>query len=179
MQFGFIIDPSRCIGCRACEKACRKEKDEPFPLRTVQLVVDKGKKHHYFISMSCNHCENPECFRVCPEKSYTKRRDGVVVHQTGRCTGCSRCVKACPFGAPRFNPQTGKVDKCDLCIEHISMGRQPLCVLSCPTKALQVVSDITDHGLPGKIQFPGAEGINLTHPSLRIREIKRGEAYFL
>ncbi|MDN5345506.1 MAG: hypothetical protein PWQ18_1620 [Clostridia bacterium] len=172
MQLGFFLDLNRCTGCRACEAACRNWKGMGFSLR--QVYPETG----YYLSLACNHCENPECFRVCPERTYNKRRDGIILHNSGRCTGCNRCVRACPFAAPRYNPATGKVEKCDLCVERIDNGVVPACVEACPVKALQVLELDGKKDLGAK-WVAGLANIHLTRPTIRFKPPAARERHLL
>lgn len=69
---------------------------------------------------------------------YAKRRDGIVIHLAEKCTACKSCVASCPFGAPQFNPITGKAAKCQMCYERLDRGERPHCVEACITGALQL-----------------------------------------
>lgn len=180
MRLGFGIDPNRCIGCKACEQACRKYKETPFSLRVVRDVQEtvNGQMRRYYLSLACNHCESPECFRVCPERTYIRRRDGIVVHYSGRCNGCNRCVRACPFQGPRYNPASGKVEKCDFCVERMDEGQLPACVKSCPVKALHVF-DLDKNTVFGETWLPGMAEPTLTKPSLRIKRLTVGQRHFI
>lgn len=180
MRLGFAIDPNRCVGCKACEQACRKYKKTPFSLRAVHEVLEttNGQIERYYLSLSCNHCENPECFRTCPERAYIRRRDGIVIHNSGRCTGCNRCVRSCPFQGPRFNAASGKVEKCDLCVERITEGQAPACIKSCPVKALHVI-DLETNTIFSEKWLPGMANPILTKPSLRIKKLRIGQQHFV
>ncbi|WP_406676254.1 4Fe-4S dicluster domain-containing protein [Moorella sp. ACPs] len=180
MGLGFFLDLNRCLGCRACEGACQNWKGQGFSLRRVQAFTGqvKGRWQEYYLSLACNHCENPECFRVCPERTYNKRRDGIVLHNSGRCNGCNRCLRACPFAAPRYNLATGKVAKCDLCVERIDNGLAPACVEACPVKALQVLSLEAGRELQER-WVPGLADVNITRPTLRLKAPEVGVRFFL
>ncbi|NLT95258.1 MAG: 4Fe-4S dicluster domain-containing protein [Clostridia bacterium] len=143
MGYGFLFNIDACIGCQACAAACAKKNDFFLGFRRVQKYELKyrGKNVVFYYSNSCNHCENPECLRRCPERLYFKRRDGIVIHKMGECRACLTCLKACPYQAPKFNHQIGKVSKCNLCVDETGDPLQPKCVKACPTFALQLVHE--------------------------------------
>lgn len=116
-----------------------------FPDLTSKYVAEKIE--HRPIPALCNHCENPPCVRPCPTQATFKRKDGIVAMDFHRCIGCRCCMAGCPYGArsfnyfnPRpkisekdYNPQfptrmQGVVEKCNFCVERISVGKQPACV---------------------------------------------------
>ncbi|MBE3587614.1 MAG: 4Fe-4S dicluster domain-containing protein [Thermoanaerobacteraceae bacterium] len=179
MQRGFLVHLYRCVGCRGCELACKNErgmenisedghKDKPC-WRRVQSLPGNGRM--LFLSVSCHHCANPECLRVCPGRAYFKRRDGIVVHDARRCRGCRLCVSACPYGSPRFNPEKKRVEKCRFCWERLDAGLKPACVEACITGALEMI-DLDEYpeegnGLP---RLPGGfPDPRLTRPSIRFK----------
>ncbi|MGI1659715.1 MAG: 4Fe-4S dicluster domain-containing protein [Desulfitobacterium sp.] len=180
-QRGFLFDPNRCLGCRTCIMACATGNDLPpgVYLRNVEMQeFQKGAQViKYYLSTSCNHCANPECFRLCPERVYRKRHDGVVIFEQTKCTGCGTCTRGCPFEAPVVNPATGKVIKCDLCYEKLDEGETPFCVAACPVKALSLI-DIsnTNSRTPDLVRrLPGVVKIQLTRPSIRYLALKIGK----
>ena len=137
-QYHFVIQPDRCIECYSCSAACYQENrkaEDDLPRRTIHHIEGESGQPVY-LSMGCNHCHHPLCVTLCPNNNYTKRRDGIVVHDDSFCEGCKLCVEACPFHAPRFNPVTDKVDKCHFCYERLDAGLSPVCVSNCPTDAL-------------------------------------------
>ncbi|WP_280770644.1 4Fe-4S dicluster domain-containing protein [Salipaludibacillus daqingensis] len=145
-QYHFIIQADRCIECYSCSASCYQEHRSAqgdLPRRKIQHRTG-DPNYPVYLSMSCNHCRNPVCVTICPNNNYTKRRDGIVVHDDTHCEGCKLCVEACPFDAPQLNPITGKVDKCHFCYERLSEGLAPVCVANCPTDALNYakLSDI-------------------------------------
>lgn len=103
------------------------------------VTYEDDSKVPVHLSISCNHCMNPVCVSICPENNFHKRGDGIVVHNPNRCRSCMRCVTACPYHAPKINPKTNRVDKCNLCIERLDEGLKPVCVENCITSALGVI----------------------------------------
>lgn len=119
-QLGFFIDLTKCTGCQTC---------------TVAWHQDVCA---YYVSISCNHCADPACVKVCPTKAHFKRKeDGLVVIDTKKCIGCGACAMACPYHAPVLNPVTKKMSKCDGCLNRLQAGLQPICVESCPQRAIE------------------------------------------
>lgn len=139
-QLGFYVNVDLCVGCRSCEAACQVSWGSPpgIPWRKVGEVEggDFPRVAQLFLSLACNHCEVPVCALSCPTKAYTKRDDGVVLVDPGRCIGCKMCTWACPYGAPQYDPQTRVVTKCHFCQPLIDAGGAPRCVTSCPYDAL-------------------------------------------
>jgi anaerobic dimethyl sulfoxide reductase subunit B len=140
-QYGFDFDPDRCVQCHACEVACKTlHKVEwgvkwrrvvavwsgPFP-----MVTNRG------VSFACLHCGNPQCEAVCPRGAIRKRpEDGIVMVDQEKCFGCHLCLMACPFGVPQFGAE-GRMQKCDLCVDLVTQGKEPACVATCPSEALR------------------------------------------
>src|SRR5262249_19236792 len=53
------------------------------------------------------------------------------------CIGCGLCETGCPFNVPRLSLETGKMAKCTLCVDRVSVGLEPACIKACPTGCLQ------------------------------------------
>lgn len=141
MKIKLLADIDLCIGCFACETACKQEHRLPTGPRWMKVVQIGpkemgGKLIMDFIPMHCRHCENPPCMSACPVDAVSKRNDGIVIFSEERCIGCEDCVEACPFGAPQLNPEKGVVQACNLCHERVDQGLLPACVQNCPTGAL-------------------------------------------
>jgi len=140
-QTGFIFDYSKCVGCHACLVGCFNENKTEPPITWRQVNNSNPKKiplaGFVNLSIACNHCEDAPCLRHCPAKAY--KRDeitGAVIHQPEKCIGCKYCTWACPFDAPKYNPQRGIVEKCHLCTHRVEKGLKPACAVQCPTGAL-------------------------------------------
>ena len=167
-QVGWIIDIRKCIGCRSCFVACKAENNTP--LRTDWRYVVERERGAYptpkreFISLSCNHCDDPACMKSCPVDAITKRDDdGVVLIDQDKCIGCRYCMFACPYGAPRIDTDTGKVSKCTMCVHRLDAGLQPACATACLTGAIQFVEDFKGHtqAMPEGFNDP-----SLTNPNI-------------
>lgn len=90
----------------------------------------------YYVSLSCNHCENPVCAEACPTQAMHKDENGIVSVDPDRCVGCRYCEWNCPYGAPQFDPERKKMTKCDFCRDYLEQGLPPSCVAACPCRAL-------------------------------------------
>ena len=77
---------------------------------------------------------------------------GIVRHLDDQCIGCQYCVAGCPFDIPRFDPASKKVYKCTLCVDRVTSGLEPACVVVCPTEAL-LVGDMNDPEYQPKTDF--------------------------
>ena len=53
-----------------------------------------------------------------------------------QCIGCGYCETGCPFDVPQFSAKTGKMAKCTLCVDRVSVGLEPACIKACPTGCL-------------------------------------------
>jgi anaerobic dimethyl sulfoxide reductase subunit B (iron-sulfur subunit) len=139
-QLGFYVDSKRCVQCHSCQVACKSVNNvELGPTWRQVLSYWDGTFPHvtnHTISISCLHCAHPACLEICPAGAITKRpEDGIVVVDQNECVGCRNCAKACPYGAPQFGAN-GKMQKCILCMDRLTVGLQPACVATCPGEAL-------------------------------------------
>ncbi|MGL4979413.1 MAG: 4Fe-4S dicluster domain-containing protein, partial [Plesiomonas sp.] len=92
---------------------------------------------NYYLSIACNHCSEPTCVAGCPTGAMHKRaEDGLVVVNQDVCVGCRYCEMRCPYGAPQFDAQKKVMSKCDGCYQRVAEGLMPVCVGSCPQRAL-------------------------------------------
>ena len=140
MALGFYFDMTRCIGCRACQVAC-KDKNR-LDVGTIYRTADSyevgtfPKVKMYSFSTSCNHCQNPACVSACPVGAMYKAEDGTVLHDDKLCIGCQACVSACPYDVPQYIEEKKVVGKCDACAAIRAAGGQPACVAACPNRCL-------------------------------------------
>lgn len=141
-QYRFHIDLTRCIGCRCCEVACNEQNNNPAEVKWRKVGEIEGGSYpqvrRLYLSMSCNHCLEPSCLEGCPVDAYTKRPDGIVVHDAEACIGCQYCVWNCPYGAPQYHPERHVVTKCHLCVDRLEQRQLPACVEACPSSAIEV-----------------------------------------
>lgn len=159
-----LVDVTRCIGCRACMRACKTANGLPnetdlsvgFPvswerqeLRFDQWTVvnpetganAEGAEVARNVKNQCMHCLEPTCVSVCPVGALTKSELGPILYNADRCIGCRYCIMACPFDIPKYEWYSGLspvVGKCQFCTrKRLSQGKLPACVEACPTGALK------------------------------------------
>jgi len=131
MSYKLKHDFNKCDGCGKCVEACKKAHDGV----SNNAIFSVNGKYAFF---TCVQCPKPACAAACPVGAL-RREDGVVRLFLDLCVGCLNCVEACLFGVPKFNPYTGKINKCDVCIDRVKNGEDPYCVSACPTGALKLI----------------------------------------
>ncbi|MCL7971629.1 MAG: 4Fe-4S binding protein, partial [marine benthic group bacterium] len=169
MRPAFVFDPDRCTGCQACELACSIENDLG-PTRTWREVITFNSDaipgiSRFHLSLACNHCAEPACMHSCPALAYSSDpATGAVLIEADKCIGCRYCSWACPYGAPRYEPERGVMGKCTFCQHRLEDGLKPACATLCPTGAL----DFTE--LPASRLGGDVDGFPQTPlgPSIRI-----------
>jgi formate dehydrogenase iron-sulfur subunit len=145
-----LVDIGNCIGCRACQVACKQWNDtdgestsledtlgfqNPAMLsaKTLTLITfhemvnDKaaGGVDYAFAMRRCLHCLEPACASACPTEALFRQDDGPVTYNKDRCIGCRYCVWACPWGVPtaEWDSLAPKISKCTHCADRCD---QPL-----------------------------------------------------
>lgn len=149
-KYGMIYNENLCIGCQACNIACRSENKIPEGVYRLQVWVQgpnelpNGKLGFNYHRQSCVQCDTTPCVSVCPTKASFVNADGIVLVDNNLCIGCLYCIAACPYQARYVHPKTKAPDKCTFCHEsRLSRGEEPACVVVCPTDAL-IFGDIKD-----------------------------------
>lgn len=167
MRLGMVIDTRRCIGCDTCAVACKTENNLPDGVWWNRVWTVGGEERDTpggtfpnnflsFLTVACQHCENPPCVPVCPTgATYKREEDGVVLVDYDKCIGCGACVESCPYDGVRQRnaeeitystgfqvghanvqqEQPATVSKCTFCVQRLEEGRLPACVEVCPTRA--------------------------------------------
>ncbi len=147
MNFAFVIDNRKCIGCHACSTACKSENSVPLSVnRTWVKYVEKGSFPHvrrFFQVTRCNHCANPPCVPICPTAAMFQRPDGIVEFDGALCIGCKACIQACPYDAIYIDPESHTAAKCHYCAHRTDVGLEPACVVVCPVHAI-IAGDMDD-----------------------------------
>ena len=162
----FLVDITKCQGCRACQVACKQwngnpgeetdffagpEYTNPGQLsaitwnRVIFSELDRSNPKMPVWSIThtkCYHCEDANCLKVCPVKAISKD-DGWTVIDQAKCIGCGACVEACIYKVPHLLEQayegypTLKKDKSHKCHACTKNSREvPACAFACPSGAL-------------------------------------------
>jgi formate dehydrogenase iron-sulfur subunit len=129
-ELGILYDTTKCIGCRACQMACKRwnnlpaepqdavllpaEAANPVPLydtprnlsahtwTLIQLNKISDTDYH-FINYQCQHCTDAACVTVCPTGALYKDALGFTGYNQDKCIGCGYCTQFCPYGVPHLN----------------------------------------------------------------------------
>ena len=166
-RMGFFTDTSVCIGCKACEVACKEWNHVPedgLSLSGMSYDNTQGLgadtwRHVAFIEQRkplaqqepgqrdelrwlmasdvCKHCTHAACLDVCPTGSLFRTEFDTVVVQEDICNGCGYCISACPFGVIDQRQGDGRAWKCTLCYDRLTVGMEPACAKACPTESIQ------------------------------------------
>jgi len=166
MQYGFIIDNRKCIGCHACTVACKSEHDVAIGVnRTWVKQTEKGEfpnTRRVFSVLRCNHCSDAPCVEICPVEALYIRQDGIVDFNNERCIGCKSCMQACPYDALYIDPDTHTAAKCNYCAHRVDIGLEPACVNVCPEHA--IISGNIDDPNTEIAQLLGREQVTVRKP---------------
>lgn len=161
-RMGFFTDTSVCIGCKACEVACKEwnllpedgiamlgsSYDNTGQLggstwRHVKFIEqpgvagDQGQMRWLMASDVCKHCTHAACLDVCPTGALIRTELATVLVQADVCNGCGYCVPACPFGVIEIRKGDGRAFKCTMCYDRTKAGLTPACAMACPTESIQ------------------------------------------
>jgi formate dehydrogenase beta subunit len=153
-----LYDDAKCTACRGCQLACKQwnanqakqtknygtyQNPPELQANTYMIIryqdwVDESQNVRWlFRKEACMHCGDAACIKVCPSGALYRSNAGTVGINHDRCIGCKNCVAACPFEVPKYDKETDKVWKCDMCESRIMNDLKPACVKACPTGALK------------------------------------------
>jgi formate dehydrogenase iron-sulfur subunit len=159
---GFYTDTTVCIGCKACEVACKEWNQLPatnggantlsgdsydntrkldgIHWRHVKFIEqfspDRSDGRWLMMSDVCKHCVQAGCLEVCPTGAIIRTEFDTVVIQSDVCNGCRDCIAACPFGVIGMNAVSNTAQKCTLCYDRMKVGLEPACAKACPTDSI-------------------------------------------
>jgi formate dehydrogenase iron-sulfur subunit len=154
-----LYDPSKCIGCRACQMACKQWNnlprestdsagiyETPTDLSAITWNIIKLNENiepePRFFNYQCMHCADAACVTACPSGALYKDERGFTAYDRDKCIGCGYCTQWCPYGVPHlqvdsFLAGTGKAAKCTFCQDRVRQGiGGPSCAERCPVGAL-------------------------------------------
>jgi formate dehydrogenase iron-sulfur subunit len=161
--YGFFTDTSVCIGCKACEVACKAWNQLPGNepafgdgydntgsldsqnwrhVKFIDNVPDDTAtagqgKAWLMMSDVCKHCQHASCMEVCPTGAIIRTEFDTVFIQPDVCNGCRNCIAACPYSVIEMDANTKVAQKCTLCYDRLQGGLEPACAKACPTQSIQ------------------------------------------
>jgi formate dehydrogenase iron-sulfur subunit len=162
----FLTDSTLCIGCKACEVACKEWNGiaddgldwSGFSYDNTGSLGASSWRHVKFVEHApqpgfggnapdlsswtfssdvCKHCEKAGCLEACPTGSIVRTEFGGVYVQPDICNGCGYCVVSCPFGVVERNNDDGRAFKCTFCYDRQKAGLIPACAKACPTESIK------------------------------------------
>ncbi|HEY8643900.1 MAG TPA: 4Fe-4S dicluster domain-containing protein [Candidatus Dormibacteraeota bacterium] len=163
-KYGFFTDTSICIGCKACEVACKEwnglqsdnsvfladsfdntgqlDSEHWRHVKFIEQVPDAATSignGQAWLMMSdvCKHCTHASCMQVCPTGAIIRTEFDTVFIQQDVCNGCRNCISACPYSVIGFSSTTGTARKCTLCYDRLQNNLMPACAKACPTQSIQ------------------------------------------
>ena len=174
-HYVIAVDTNRCMGCYTCGIACKQENNLPDNVWWCRSLTVGGDNvdspsgvfpdvSMSYMTLQCQHCENPACVKVCPVgATYQDPESGIVRQDYDKCIGCRMCMAACPYtGVRTFNweepsysvehalgsvnapvHQKHVVEKCTMCQHRLAEGLEPACIDACPAVA-RYFGDLND-----------------------------------
>lgn len=156
MRKSMLIDPSKCMGCRSCQVACKQWNQLPgeatefkgtyenppqiSPITWMRIrfnEVEEGDDVKWLLSkQGCMHCVEAACMIVCPVGAIYHTESGVVAVDAQKCIGCNYCAASCPFQTIPFDRKTNLPAKCTFCQDRVVNNMTPACAQACPTGAI-------------------------------------------
>ena len=113
-QYSMVIDLHRCVGCSACDIACKRENNVPHSFAWSNHMIETSgtfpNTEFRYVPTMCNHCTNAPCVANCPTSAMHKTDDGLTMVNPEKCIGCRACQVACPYGVIYFNKHEPHAD---------------------------------------------------------------------
>ena len=179
-QYGFYFDQSRCVGCNACEISC-KTWNQLVPGPTKWARIMKWYTGTYpsirtnLLFVPCYHCENPVCIASANGAMFKEPKYGAVLIDPNQSTSASlrAAWEACPYGAISFDSDApnANASKCDMCVDRLEQNLLPICVLSCPMRALDFgkIADLQTKYGTTNAQLTGMPDPSAVKPSVAFK----------
>jgi len=155
---GFFTDVTLCIGCKACEVACKEWNQLPGhapqfrdSFDNTGRLDDQNWRHVKFVEWErpgkglawtmmsdvCKHCALASCMEVCPTNAIIRTEFDTVYIQPSVCNGCRDCIAACPYNVIGYSETTGVAQKCTFCYSRLQNNLMPACAKACPTQSIK------------------------------------------
>lgn len=108
-KYVMVIDLHRCVGCAACDIACKSENNVPESFAWSNHMIETTgtfpQVRYRYVPTLCNHCDDAPCVTNCPTGAMYKSDEGLTLLNPDKCIGCRVCQLACPYGAIYFNKE--------------------------------------------------------------------------
>src|SRR6266566_5273392 len=132
---GFFTDTTVCIGCKACEVACKEWNQLPAANGGIgELSGDSYDNTRKLDGIHWRHVRFIEQFKG--------PYDGRWLMMSDVCKHCVQagCLEVCPTGAiirTEFDTVVIQSDVCTVCYDRLKVGLEPACSKACPTDSIQ------------------------------------------
>jgi formate dehydrogenase iron-sulfur subunit len=158
MSNAILVDPSKCINCKACQVACKEWNQTGYDLDNAKAYADlnippaitpktwmrlivkeeesDGRINLRFTKTQCMHCMDAACVEACPTGATYKDAEGYTVYDARKCIGCNYCVSACPFQSCKYDAEKKEIFRCVFCPDRRAAGLATACSTHCPSGCL-------------------------------------------
>ena len=133
-----VVDLDKCIGCHACEVACKNENGialGEYWNRVLQIGPHGifPDLEQYWLPVQCQQCEDAPCVHVCPTGASYRDADGKVLVGQGEVHRLQVLHDGVPLRRARLERRQQDGGEMHLVRPLDRAGRAACCVKSCST----------------------------------------------